>query len=292
MKYSLYSLWTFFKILLVVQDWSRLSGANAVSPSWEAVRSGWTSIRGVRWAWLCWVGENLAQLQTLPQPFTKLLHLWLGNAVLELWGAVCVHVNTFRNLALKRNKRILNNFYFQYLHLRSLKLCWKGVLDGFTVGHAQPPSALNRDLRVVWRKREGHPCAVWATFIQDKWSQRMFVLEVENYLPLVLHLLICYKEEIEVSQNFRIRSPARLLANPPNRKSTEAVGLQRAQSRQPFLFSSPFRLREVNNVREEESIPTLLSGIRTGKKLYSLQDEKEIKLQHTKTQYPSCRLIH
>lgn len=187
-----------------------------MSPSWEAVRSGWTSIHGVRWAWPCWAGENLAQLWILPQLFSKLLYLWLGSAVLELWGALCVDVNTFRNVALKRNKCILNYLYFQYLLLRSLKLCWKGVLDGFTAGHAHSPSALNWVLRVVWRKRKGLLCAVWTTFIQDKWGQRMFVLEVRNYLSLVLHLLICYNEGTEVSQNLRIGSPARLLANPPN----------------------------------------------------------------------------
>jgi len=114
----------------------------------------------------------------------------------------------------------------------------------------------------------------------------MFALEVGNDLLLVVHLLICYKEAAEVSQNLRTGSPAGLLANALKRKSTPAVGLQRAQSRQPvFLFFSPFSLNEVNSVRREESILTLLSGIRTGERLCSLQDEKEIKLQPAK--YPN-----
>lgn len=91
----------------------------------------------------------------------------------------------------------------------------------------------------------------------------------------------------KVSQTLEL-APQPDLANPPERKSAQDVGLQSRET----SFKFPHRPGGVNSVRAEGSIPTLLSGIRAGKRLQSLQDEKEIKLQRTKPQYPRCRLIH
>lgn len=63
--------------------------ASPVNPSWEAARSGCISIYGVRWGW------NLAQLQTSPQLFPKLLHSWLGSPVLDLGVGASVPSETW-----------------------------------------------------------------------------------------------------------------------------------------------------------------------------------------------------
>ena len=58
-------------------------------------------------------------------------------------------------------------------------------------------------LQTGLEERMGHLCAGWTTFIQDKWGQKVLVLEAGN-----CHLLLIYcKEETEVLQNLRTGSP-------------------------------------------------------------------------------------
>lgn len=82
-------------------------GARPTNPSWEAARSGWTSIYGVTWG--CLVGTSLSS--KLPQAPAFLA----GGPSSGTLG--CGSVSAFRNLASKRNKCTLNYLYLLYLHL-------------------------------------------------------------------------------------------------------------------------------------------------------------------------------
>lgn len=62
-------------------------------------------------------------------------------------------------------------------------------------------------------ERKGHLCAGWTTFIQDKWGQKVLVLEAGN-----CHLLLIYcKEETGFAkpQNWLSSRTAELLTHPP-----------------------------------------------------------------------------
>lgn len=183
----------------LVEHWSRLLHATAMTPSQEALRRGWASSYGVGWG-LILLGWG--QPSSAPDFRSHFPSFCIYGS-----GAQCcdygVHIHDFIHLVLKRKRCILDCLYVQY-YIWINRILLGGGWDWICHWAFSTSIIFNtaRRLQTGLEERKGHLCAGWTTFIQDK--MRVLVLEAGN-----CYLLLNYcKEQTEVLQNLRTGSPA------------------------------------------------------------------------------------